>query len=103
MQRTLRKGQLPEPPVARVLVELLPALMRLTARDQPARHEPEDATIDLVQRPPAIVLDPTADELLLLGAKLRICGHPPDVRRYCARWLDGGTLPLMRRYVIRLP
>lgn len=98
MQRPLGKGQLPEAPVSRILVELLPALVRLAPRDQTARDEPEDAPIDLVQPPTIVILGPCPDQPAFVGTELRKSGHPCErAGAYWARWLEGGTRPLMRR------
>jgi hypothetical protein len=75
------EGQLPESAVARIAVELLPPAGGVPTGDQPSRHEPEDAAIDLVVDGVAGVFRPRADEQMLVGREvLELGGHVNRVR-----------------------
>jgi len=90
----VREGEFPEAAVARIAVELLPPTGGVRDGDQSAPHEPEDPAIDGIVRRVPVVFDPRADEQALVWREVvKLFRHLNQGRG----WLEGGTIPLMRR------
>ena len=101
-ERSLRKRELPQSSIPRVDEQLIPAAVRERALLESSRDEKEDAPIHLVRRLPILPIDPSTNELTLLGTQI-IERRAHATKRQGVGRLDGGTIPLIRRYVIRLP
>ena len=78
MERAVGKGELPEPPVSRITVELAPSPFRGRHQDEPSRHQPQDPLVDLIMDRSGDEIGPRSGELALVGLQVSELGvHDP--------------------------
>ena len=90
MERTVGKGELPEPPVLRVAVELPPTPFGGRHEHEPSRHQPQDPLIDLIMDGSGREIGPGSGEHLLIGLQVSELGvHECGMRDAGARVRHG--------------
>ena len=97
------KGELPEPSVPRVAVELAPPPFSRRHQYEPSRHQPEDSLIDLIVHRSGGEFGPRSGEQALVGLQVSELGVH-GLASYPSRSADSSTqrLPSCNCWLLRL-